>query len=271
MTFKWVLWIILAERCKKKSCLSLSIFTLGLNWVRTKEEGKRAPCQERLGSATVLLLLLGEESTISGPTKHYISYLIFDGTTVQKKTSWPGREKYKCLSKKSLQQWRPAPKGKVQCFCWIGFSFWAQNHTPETLSSMFPRVHISSVLCYACPTLIASSSDRCGHYFWRALRPIKPALDSPYDTQVIGSWPSQWQISPSNYFRRMDVILCLTDYVSPQQKNSRAEAAALQKGTLLEPANRPSLLRKATGTQNWQRDSAGRGRRKKRTHLKLLL
>jgi hypothetical protein len=32
---------------------------------------------------------LGEESTISGPTKHYISYLIFDGTTVQKnKLTW---------------------------------------------------------------------------------------------------------------------------------------------------------------------------------------
>lgn len=157
---------------------------------------------------------LGEECTISGPTKHYISYLIFDGTTVQK-TSWPGREKYKCLSKKSLQQWRRAPKGKVQCFCWIGFSF-RDRITPLRPSSMTQRGHISSVLCHACPTLIASSSDRCGYYFWRALRPIKPTLDSPYDTQVIGIWPSQWQISPSNYFRRMDVILCLTDYESSQ-------------------------------------------------------
>lgn len=120
-----------------------------------------------------------------------------------KKTSWPGREKYKCLSKKSLQQWRWAPKGKVQYFCWIGFSFW-DRITPLRPSSMAQRGHISSVLCHACPTLIASSSDRCGYYFWRALRPIKPTLDSPYDTQVIGTWPSQWQISPSNYFRRMD-------------------------------------------------------------------
>lgn len=163
----------------------------------------------------VLLLLLGGGKYNFRSNQALYFLLNFWWKNSTKKTSWPGREKYKCLSKKSLQQWRRAPKGKVQRFCWIGFSF-RDRITPLRPSSMTQRGHISSVLCHACPTLIASSSDRCGYYFWRALRPIKPTLDSPYDTQVIGIWPSQWQISPSNYFRRMDVILCLTDYESSQ-------------------------------------------------------
>lgn len=39
------------KRCKKRPCLSLSIFTLGLIWVRTKDERRRALCQDPLGVA----------------------------------------------------------------------------------------------------------------------------------------------------------------------------------------------------------------------------
>lgn len=69
----------MVEKRKKKSCLSLSIFTLGLIWVRTKDE----ECARIvLALPRVLLLLLGE-GKYNFRSKHYISYLISDGTTVQ--------------------------------------------------------------------------------------------------------------------------------------------------------------------------------------------
>lgn len=199
----------------------------------------------------VLLLLLGggKYNFKSNQALYFLLNFWWNNSTKKKKkkTSWPGREKYKCLSKKSLQQWRRAPKGKVQYFCWIGFSFW-DRITPLRPSSIAQRGHISSVLCHACPTLTASSSDRCGYYFWRALRPIKPTLDSPYDTQVIGTWPSQWQISPSNYFRRMDGNSML-DWLwkfSVEEQQSWASSSAERNST--GASKQLSLLRKATGS-----------------------
>lgn len=66
-------------------------------------------CQDCLGIAKgAAASIWGKEST-TVRSKHYISYLIFDGTTVHKQADLA--EKNTSLSKDSLQQWRPGPKG----------------------------------------------------------------------------------------------------------------------------------------------------------------
>lgn len=72
-------------------------------------------CWDCLGIAKgVAASIWGKESTTVRP-KHYISYLIFDGTTVHKQAALA--EKNTSLSEKSLRQWRPVPEGKGDVFC----------------------------------------------------------------------------------------------------------------------------------------------------------
>lgn len=149
------------ERCKKKSCLSLSIFTLGLIWVRTKDENRRIMCQDCLGMVKGAAASIWGKEQLPGPSTIFLTYFLMEQQSTSKLT-W--QRKIQVSQRRVYDSGDQfLRKGTMLLLNRIFFPG-AESHPPRP-SSLSRGGHSSCALCHSCPTLTSSSSDRCGHYF----------------------------------------------------------------------------------------------------------